>query len=180
MIKKILKSRIFLVIITIILTAGTTVFATIIYNANQVGYTPSDSTWSVDTVEQALNDLRTTGGAPKYVFLGNAVWANSGSGTNALTYTCVDDGILVGNGSQNGGATIKINNVEATKIDTSMKWGLIEVTNAKVNNTSRAGEWPSFYKATVKKGDVITVNVPLGAGWNWHDATATIIYGVTE
>lgn len=57
MIKKVLKNRMFLIIITIILTAGTTVFATIVYNANQIGYTPSDSTWNVNNVDTALNDL---------------------------------------------------------------------------------------------------------------------------
>jgi len=55
--KRILKSRVFLVIITILLTFGTTVGAVVLYEANQVSYTPQDSSWDVDTVEKALNDL---------------------------------------------------------------------------------------------------------------------------
>jgi len=55
--KKILKSRVFLVIITIILTLGTTVGAAVLYEANQVSYTPQDSSWNVSTVEGALNNL---------------------------------------------------------------------------------------------------------------------------
>ena len=57
MVKKILKSKIFLVITTIILTAGTTVFGAIIYNANQIVYTPSDASWSVNSVDMSLNDI---------------------------------------------------------------------------------------------------------------------------
>ena len=57
MVKKILKSKVFLVITTIILTAGTTVFGAIVYNANQIGYTPSDASWSVNSVDTALNSL---------------------------------------------------------------------------------------------------------------------------
>ncbi|NLC88190.1 MAG: hypothetical protein GX682_05410 [Clostridiaceae bacterium] len=57
MIKKALKSKVFLVIITMILTVGTTVFATIVYNANQISYTPSDTTWNVSSVDTALNSL---------------------------------------------------------------------------------------------------------------------------
>ena len=57
MLKNILKNRIFLVIITMILSVGTTVCATVLYEANQVSYTPEDSSWDVSTVDAALNDL---------------------------------------------------------------------------------------------------------------------------
>ena len=59
MIKKILKSKIFLVIVTMIFSVGTTVFAAIVYNANQISYTPSDENWSANRVDLALNDLYT-------------------------------------------------------------------------------------------------------------------------
>jgi len=178
-IKKILKNRIFLVIITMVLSVGTTVCATVLYEANQVSYTPEDSNWDVSTVDAALNDLYDKKNMPSgYVFLGNAVWDNGGSGSNEITYTCTADGILVASSYDNNGKGITINGVKPTALDT--KGGVNEFENVKIHNTSRAGEWDTFYKVAVKEGDVVKVFVPLGGGWTWYNTTATIIYGVTE
>ncbi len=55
--KKILKSKIFIVIITTIMVASGTLYAANIYYANEVKYTPSDSSWNVTNVNDALNNL---------------------------------------------------------------------------------------------------------------------------
>jgi len=55
--KKYLKVRFLLVILTMVLLVGTTVGAAVLYKANQVTYTPQDSSWNVSTVDEALNNL---------------------------------------------------------------------------------------------------------------------------
>ena len=55
--KKILKSRIFLVIITAIICTSIGVSATILYQADEIGFTPDDPNWNVNNLEDALNDL---------------------------------------------------------------------------------------------------------------------------
>ena len=54
--KKIIKSKIFLVFITSIICISGTVTATTLYFANQVSYTPSDDS-TITNVQDALNNL---------------------------------------------------------------------------------------------------------------------------
>ncbi len=55
--KKILKSKIFIVIITMIICISGTLYAANVYYANTIKYTPSDSSWNVTNVSDALNSL---------------------------------------------------------------------------------------------------------------------------
>lgn len=61
--KKIFKSRIFLIIMTSIITASIVgVSATVLYSARDIGFTPTNSNWNVNNLEDALNYLYTNGG----------------------------------------------------------------------------------------------------------------------
>ena len=55
--KKIFNKKIILIILTIMLLVGTSVCAAVLYEANQVSYTPQYSSWNVNNVEEALNNL---------------------------------------------------------------------------------------------------------------------------
>lgn len=55
--KKVFSSRIFLVVVTAIITTGGTALASCTYYSNQVLYSPSDNTWNVSNVKEALDDL---------------------------------------------------------------------------------------------------------------------------
>lgn len=57
--KKILKSRVFLVLVTAIISSSITGVVAYNYNAKDVSYTPSDSNWNVNNVEEALKSLKT-------------------------------------------------------------------------------------------------------------------------
>ena len=54
--KNILHNKLFFFLLGFILTSGITVFAAIV-NANDIKYTPNDSNWNVENVEEAINDL---------------------------------------------------------------------------------------------------------------------------
>ncbi|MBE6161572.1 MAG: hypothetical protein E7158_05100 [Firmicutes bacterium] len=58
--KKIFKSRILLVIVTVILTGSISVYAAGRYYANQVDYEPSNPNFNVDNMADALDQLYTT------------------------------------------------------------------------------------------------------------------------
>ena len=55
--KKILSNRLFIFIISGVFFASVTLYAANIYYANEVKYTPSDSSWNVTNVNDALNNL---------------------------------------------------------------------------------------------------------------------------
>lgn len=55
--KKIIKNNIFGFIIGIIITSSVSVIAATLYLSNQVSYTPTDTTWNVDNVKDALDEL---------------------------------------------------------------------------------------------------------------------------
>ena len=58
--EKILKSRIFTFILGVIIFGSIgVVSASVLYQANEIGYTPKDSTWEVDNVKDAIDDLYT-------------------------------------------------------------------------------------------------------------------------
>ena len=54
--RKILKSRLFFFLLGVLVTITSTVFA-YTYFAVDIGYTPVDTTWNVENVSQALNDI---------------------------------------------------------------------------------------------------------------------------
>ncbi|MBE6160929.1 MAG: hypothetical protein E7158_01735 [Firmicutes bacterium] len=58
--KKILKSRILLVVVTVILTGSISVYAVGRYYATQVDYEPSNPNFNVDNMADALDQLYTT------------------------------------------------------------------------------------------------------------------------
>ena len=55
--KRIVKSRIFLVILTAIIVSSVTVYAVNIYNASQIDFEPTDKNWNVSKVDKALDEL---------------------------------------------------------------------------------------------------------------------------
>ena len=50
------------ILIGILLTITVGVSATILYQANEIGFTPADNNWNVNNLESALNDLYTRSG----------------------------------------------------------------------------------------------------------------------
>ena len=80
--KKVIKSRIFLVIITTIIVASISVYAATTYNATDVLYTASDGTSM--TVNDALNELYNKSGGKGYYYYyenGTAIYYNPVTGT---------------------------------------------------------------------------------------------------
>ena len=67
--KKVIKSRLFIVILTMIICISGTLYAANVYYANEVKYTPTDSSWNVTNVNEALNSLysKTRNGGPTMV-----------------------------------------------------------------------------------------------------------------
>jgi len=55
--KKILKNKIILMIILCVLSCGIGITASNIYQSNSIEYSPTDSSWEVSNVNEALNDL---------------------------------------------------------------------------------------------------------------------------
>ena len=55
--KRFFKSQLFAFIMGVVLTASTVVCAAVLIVANNIIYTPRDSEWNVETVEDALDDL---------------------------------------------------------------------------------------------------------------------------
>ena len=55
--KKIIKNKIILMVILCIVSCGIGVTAASIYYATDISYTPTDSSWEVSNVSEALNDL---------------------------------------------------------------------------------------------------------------------------
>lgn len=55
--KKVLKSKLFIILLTAIICVSGSVFATTLYYSNQISYLPEDTNWNVSNVEDALNDL---------------------------------------------------------------------------------------------------------------------------
>ena len=55
--KKVLNSKIFIVIITMVICISGTLYATNVYKSEEVIYTPKNSEWSVENVKSALDDL---------------------------------------------------------------------------------------------------------------------------
>lgn len=55
--KKVLKSRIFAFILGAIIFSGITSVAAYSIFANDIGYTPKDSTWEVNNIQDAVDDL---------------------------------------------------------------------------------------------------------------------------
>ena len=79
--KKVIKSRIFLVIMTTIIVASISVYAAVTYNATDVVYNASDGTSM--TVDDALNELYNKSGDKGYYYSykdGTAIYYNPVSG----------------------------------------------------------------------------------------------------
>ena len=57
---KLIKNNILGFIIGVLMTSSVGVIAATLYYSNQVSYTPSDTSWNVDNVEKALNELRSS------------------------------------------------------------------------------------------------------------------------
>ena len=57
--KKVLKSRSFAFITGLILATTVSVGATALYSSSEIGFTPTNSEWHVNNIEDALNDLYT-------------------------------------------------------------------------------------------------------------------------
>ena len=55
--KKVLKSKLFIILLAAIICVSGSVFATTLYYSNQISYLPEDTNWNVSNVEDALNDL---------------------------------------------------------------------------------------------------------------------------
>ncbi len=55
--KKMLSNRLFIFIISGVFFASVTLYAANIYYANEIKYTPTDLSWNVTDVNEALNDL---------------------------------------------------------------------------------------------------------------------------
>ena len=57
MIKKFLKSKLFVFVLGAIIFGGTGTVLAYTYAANQISYTPKDTSWKVDNVKDAIDDL---------------------------------------------------------------------------------------------------------------------------
>lgn len=56
--KKVIKNPLFTFILGIVITSSIAGVVAMSYNAKDVGYTPSDSTWNVNNVEDAIKSLK--------------------------------------------------------------------------------------------------------------------------
>ena len=68
---------------------GGIIFGTSIYAANEVSYTPSDTSWNVSTVKAALDNLKSTSGSAltnlKNTDIAKAVSANGDTLNSVIT-----------------------------------------------------------------------------------------------
>ena len=55
--KKIFNSKLFYFLLGIIVLSGINVFAKTVISADEVSFTPDDSTWDVSTIQEAIDDL---------------------------------------------------------------------------------------------------------------------------
>ena len=55
--KKIFKSRIFFFSLGLLVATTVSVGATALYSSSEIGFTPTDSNWHVNNLEDAINDL---------------------------------------------------------------------------------------------------------------------------
>ena len=53
-----MKKNFLFLVIGLIMGIGVTVSATILYNAKDIEYTPSDENWNVNNIEEAINDIK--------------------------------------------------------------------------------------------------------------------------
>ena len=137
------------IIIGIVLT-GTSVYAAYKYQASEVGYTPSNSNFKVDSVEQAINELYDSMSGPTYIDT-----SGSGSTYKGIIYldptnlkkkcTLVD---VNANYKENGTKDVN-NNIIPTGIKTGcMKWYIFNdsgnnYTMILDHNTTAAQRWSS-------------------------------------
>ena len=85
--KKIFKSRIFFLILGMIITTTIGVTASVLYNASEIGFTPSDPNWKVNNLNDAIHDL--------YKGKSTAVQVATLT-TPGATYTMQNDGYILG------------------------------------------------------------------------------------
>lgn len=86
--KRIVKSRIFLIILTAIIVSSVTVYAVNTYNASQIDFEPTNKNWNVSKVDKALDDLYTKANKqPTQV---------ATLTTQGASYTMQNDGYIVG------------------------------------------------------------------------------------
>ena len=78
--KKIFKNSLFTFILGVLCTITIGVGATAIYNASEIGFTPSDSNWKVNNMQDAINDLYNNSGS-KIVKLSDSVVTSNTSYT---------------------------------------------------------------------------------------------------
>ncbi|MBP3766137.1 MAG: hypothetical protein J6G98_03045 [Bacilli bacterium] len=58
-----MKKFILGILVGLLVGTGLVYAATIFYDAEEVSYTPSDTSWKVSTVDQALNDIKAKSGS---------------------------------------------------------------------------------------------------------------------
>ena len=79
--KKIIKNPIFTFIIGLVLAGSVVGVVAYNYNAKDIGYTPSDSSWEVNNVEEALKDLKANHSASNISLIYSKTHTMNGSST---------------------------------------------------------------------------------------------------
>jgi len=144
--KKFLTSRVFAFLLGALLFSGITGVAAYNMFASNVGYTPEDTSWEVDNVSDAIDDL--------YLKVNDRVIKviaefAQGEGNTSYSYTVTEKGTLIiylfsfrGNGGSHGTFYCKKNNTDLT------------ASKVIVNNTYRKY---SRFVVEVEPGDVISL-----------------------
>lgn len=88
--KKIFKSRVFAFVLGALLFGSIGVVSAYTILANDIGYTPSNTTWEVDNVKDAIDDLYTKANNQKVATQVATLT------TQGATYTMQNDGYIIG------------------------------------------------------------------------------------
>ena len=86
--KKVFKSRIFFLVLGMIIATTISVGATALYSSSEIGFTPTDPNWHVNNLEDAINDLHNTSSK-------TAVQVATLT-TQGASYTMQNDGYITG------------------------------------------------------------------------------------
>ena len=133
--KKMLSNRLFIFIISGVFFASVTLYAANIYYANEIKYTPTDSSWNVTNVNDALNNLYSMKTELDTIKgIGDATAGDIASGKTAV----VKGEKVTGTSTSEGWKIYEFNNLKATRIKsgTTMefsdsKW--VIVANAQIS-----------------------------------------------
>ena len=108
-----MKKYILGILTGLIIACGFCVTAAVLYNSSEVGFTPTDSNWHVNNVEDAINDL--------YKDKATAVQVATLT-TQGATYTMQNDGYITGTVAKTGTSGAYINLDSTTVYTVDYRW----------------------------------------------------------